>query len=77
MTLGERIQHLEVEGYVVVPDLLSPEEIARLKTLVAPIETKAADYSDKQRGRAWGSWGVGLNYRAIITKTTIGRIETA
>ena len=51
MTSGERIRHLEVEGYVVVPDLLSPTEIAHLKSLVAPMETKGTDYSDKQRGR--------------------------
>lgn len=51
LTLGERIRHLEIEGYVVVPNLLSAEEIAHLKSLVELLETIAADYSDKQRGR--------------------------
>ena len=31
LTLGERIRHVELEGYLVIPDLLSPEHIARLK----------------------------------------------
>ena len=56
LTLGERIQHLDIEGYVVVPDLLSAEEIAHLKNLVEPMETIAADYSDKQRGRRNIHW---------------------
>lgn len=51
LTLGERIKHLEVEGYLVMPDLLSADQVAHFKGLVAPLETKAADYSDKQRGR--------------------------
>lgn len=31
LTLGERIRHIEVEGYLVIPDLLSPEHIDKLK----------------------------------------------
>ncbi len=31
LTLGERIRHVELEGYLVIPDLLSPEHIVRLK----------------------------------------------
>jgi ectoine hydroxylase-related dioxygenase (phytanoyl-CoA dioxygenase family) len=56
LTLGEQIQHLELEGYVVIPDLLSAVEIARFKQLIAPLETVAADYSDKQRGRRNIHW---------------------
>ena len=31
LTMGERIKHLEVEGYIVMPDVLSPEHIKKLK----------------------------------------------
>ena len=31
LTTGERIRQIEVEGYVVLPDLLSAEDLTRLK----------------------------------------------
>ena len=49
LTLGERIQHLEVEGYLVIPDLLSPEQIEKLKAETKNLKTRAADYSDKKQ----------------------------
>lgn len=51
LTLGERIRSLELEGYVVIPDLLGPEHIASLKAETRKLETTPVDYSDKQRGR--------------------------
>jgi hypothetical protein len=49
LTLGERIRQIEVEGYLVLPDLLSPEHVARLKTETAQLPTRAVDYSVHQR----------------------------
>ena len=58
LTLGERIRHLEVEGYVVLPDLLDSQHIQRLKAETARMETVPRDYSIHQRGRPsvqfWG-----------------------
>src|SRR5688572_26723599 len=51
LTLGERIRQIEVEGYLVLPDLLSSEQIAQLKAETAPLETTPTDYSVHQRGR--------------------------
>ncbi|HVF09795.1 MAG TPA: phytanoyl-CoA dioxygenase family protein [Abditibacteriaceae bacterium] len=51
LTLGERMRQIEVEGYLVLPDLLSSEHIAQLKAETARLETKAADYSVHQQGR--------------------------
>ena len=48
---GQRIRQLEIEGYLVLPDLLDIEHIARLKAITATFETKAVDYSEHQRGR--------------------------
>ena len=51
LTLGQRIQQLEVEGYLVLPDLLPADHIARLKEQTAQFETDHVDYSVHQRGR--------------------------
>ena len=50
LTLGQRIQHLEVEGYVVLPDMLDADHIARLKEQASTFETTHVDYSVHQRG---------------------------
>ena len=49
LTLGERIRQLEVEGYLVLPDLLDAEHIRRLKAETARLETFAVDYSVHQQ----------------------------
>ena len=49
---GQRIQAIEVDGYVVLPDLLNPEHIQRLKRETALLETVAVDYSIHQRVRS-------------------------
>jgi len=51
LTLGERIRQIEVEGYLVLPDLLPPEVLQRLKQQTATFETTGVDYSPFQRGR--------------------------
>ena len=49
LTLGERIRQIEVEGYLVLPNLLDAEEIAALKLETARLETKPVDYSVHQQ----------------------------
>ena len=49
LTLGERVRQIEVEGYLLVPDLLTEEQIARLKEQVATLQTGGMDYSEHQR----------------------------
>ena len=49
LSLGERIRHIEVEGYVLLPDLLTREHIERLKHETAQLPTKSVDYSVHQR----------------------------
>lgn len=51
LTLGERIRQIEVEGYLVLPDLLSAEEVAALKAETARFDTFAVDYSVHQQVR--------------------------
>ena len=58
LTLGERIRYLEVEGFVVLPDLLDSEHVECLKAETEKMETAPRDYSIHQRGRPnvqfWG-----------------------
>ena len=71
LTLGERIRMLEVDGYVVLPGLLSPEYIARLKAQTALLDTIHADYSERQRVRANMSFVGGAITELIAHPPTI------
>ena len=51
LSTGARIRQLEVAGYLLLPDLLDPDHVARLKAITATFDTKAVDYSKNQRGR--------------------------
>jgi ectoine hydroxylase-related dioxygenase (phytanoyl-CoA dioxygenase family) len=51
LSLGERIHQIEVEGYVVLPDLLTAAQVASLKAETARLETRAVDYSVHQQVR--------------------------
>ena len=57
MTLGERIEHLEVEGYLVLPGLLDSDHIRRLQAKTSKFETFHVDYSVHQRGARTSSSG--------------------
>ena len=47
-TLAQRIRHFEVEGYVVLPDMLDAEHIARLKAELADAPMAPKPYSEYQ-----------------------------
>lgn len=70
LTTGERIRQIEVEGYVVLPDLLSAEDLVRLKQETAKFETLAVDYSAHQLGRP------GVQFRGGVVTELIGHPET-
>jgi len=48
-SLGERIRHFEVEGYLVLPDLLTADDLAEIKAETRSLPTKAVDYSIHQQ----------------------------
>ncbi|AWT59034.1 MAG: hypothetical protein DF168_00207 [Candidatus Moanabacter tarae] len=72
MSRPEQIRHLEVEGYVAFPEILSSELIGRMKEELAEIEMGYADYSINQsRAKVqpqWASQAVGelIGYRPIM-----------
>jgi len=57
LTPPQRIRHLEVEGYVVLPDMLDAEHIARLKSELAEIPMSHKPYSEYQKvGTSQPQW---------------------
>ena len=47
-TLAQQIRHLEVEGFVVMPDVLGKEQIDRINKEMADAPMQVKDYSDAQ-----------------------------
>ena len=45
LTVGERVRYLELEGYLVLPDLLVPDRIAAIGAELAALPLTATDYS--------------------------------
>ncbi len=48
MSRAEQIRHLEVEGYLVLPSLLTPDVIESVKTGLSDVEMSHTDYSTQQ-----------------------------
>lgn len=48
MSRAEQIRHLEVEGYLVMPRILPPDVIARIKRELADVEMGHTSYSTQQ-----------------------------
>jgi ectoine hydroxylase-related dioxygenase (phytanoyl-CoA dioxygenase family) len=48
MSRPEQIRHFEVEGYVVLPEILTPDLIAKVKEEMAVAEMGHTDYSEAQ-----------------------------
>lgn len=56
LTTAQRIKHLEIEGYVVLPDLIPSDELSRIRQELDRLSTVATDYSEHQRGHADVQW---------------------
>ena len=50
LTVEQRIRSIELEGYVVLPDLLTTEQLAAIRGELSRLPTTAVDYSEHQRG---------------------------
>ena len=50
LTRAEQIRSIELEGYVVIPDLLSQEALEAVRPEMSRLPTTAVDYSEHQRG---------------------------
>lgn len=56
LSTAQRIKHLEIEGYVVFPEIISPSQLDRLRAEVDRLPTKGTDYSENQRGFSDVQW---------------------
>ncbi len=50
LTTAQQIKHLEIEGFVMMPDLIPPSLVAEIKAELDRLPTKGSDYSENQRG---------------------------
>jgi ectoine hydroxylase-related dioxygenase (phytanoyl-CoA dioxygenase family) len=66
MTTGQRIKHLEIEGYVLIPDLLSPQQIVAIRNELDRLPTTPTDYSENQRGHSNVQWSDSPNAIDLI-----------
>ena len=56
LSRAERIRSIELEGYVLIPDLLSPELLEGIRGEMAGLPTTSVDYSEYQRGCVNVQW---------------------
>ena len=48
LTTDQRIRSIELDGYVVIPDLLSAAQLEAIRDELSRLPTTAADYSEHQ-----------------------------
>lgn len=56
LSRGEQIRSLELDGYLLLPGVLSPELLTTLRQATAGLETTPMDYSVHQRTRGSMQW---------------------
>ncbi|QDT81310.1 Phytanoyl-CoA dioxygenase (PhyH) [Gimesia maris] len=66
LSTGQQIRSLEVDGYVVLPDLLSAEQIAGIRAELMRLPTQGTDYSAHQRGFSGVQWTDSPNAISVI-----------
>ena len=56
LTVEQRIRSIELDGYVVIPDLLTAEQLDAIRGELSRLPTTAVDYSEQQRGCSNVQW---------------------
>ena len=56
LTTAQQIKHLEIEGYVVLPNLISPADLVQIRAELDRLPTVGTDYSENQRGYRDVQW---------------------
>ena len=75
LSFGQHVYQLEVEGYTVMPDLLSQEHLEELRTATARLDTFAVDYSVKQQVRPRTQFVGGAITELIAHRPTVQFLE--
>ena len=77
LSTKQRIRSIELDGYVVIPDLLSPSQLDAIRGELSRLPTTAVDYSEHQRGCANVQWTDSPTaIRAIAFPAMIEFLET-
>lgn len=77
LTTEQRIRSIELDGYVVIPDLLAPAQLDAIRAELSRLPTTAVDYSEYQRGCANLQWTDSPTaIRVIALPTMIEFLET-
>ena len=66
LTREEQIRSIELEGYVVIPNLLSANKVEKIRREMEKLPTRAVDYSQHQRGYSDVQWSDSPNAIDII-----------
>lgn len=74
LSTGERIRYLELEGYLVLPDLLGPERLSAIRSEIDALSLTATDYTPHKKGLAEVDDLLGLDLP--VTLDTIALPET-
>ncbi len=56
MTTEQQISHLEIEGYVMMPDVIPSDKLPQIREELDRLPTIPTDYSDHQRGCSDVQW---------------------
>ena len=56
LTRAEQIRSIELEGYVVIPDLLSEEQLHKIRAELHKLPLRSTDYSKHQQGSPDVQW---------------------
>ena len=71
LSVGDRIRHLEIEGYVVIPGLLDADHVAELRSQLKTIKTRGAPYTDLKQVFNDIQWAGGAITELIAHRPTI------
>lgn len=56
LNTADRVRFLELEGYVVLPNLISDDDLNQMRIELGRLPTTAVDYSENQRGHSNVQW---------------------
>ena len=71
LTRAEQIRSIELDGFVVIPDALSPDKVGAIGRELDRLPTRAVDYSPHQRGCSNVQWTDSPNAIEAIANPTI------
>jgi len=75
LSYGQHVYQIEVEGYTVMPELLSQQHLEELRSATASLDTFAVDYSVKQQVRPRAQFVGGAVTRLIAHPPTVQFLE--